>query len=289
MVKRLLDTIVEWMLYSNLFIAFCAICMVWLTRGAFGSEINTLHPYEWALFLATVSLYAFHRYIGIVKIADVLRSGRFIVLSEYRSHLLIYGLVSGAISGSILVYFYPLPFLLMMMPAVVIGFLYILPVFPSSRRLRDYAFIKIVLIGLAWAWLTVVMPLHEYGSDLNWEVLLFSLDRFLFIIAITLPFDIRDLEVDKIEGVKTFPMIFGEEWSKTSAIMCLLMGLVCLGTLFVTNAIDLKYFLSAGMTYTIAGFLIMRSRIDRHDYYYSGLMDGIMILYFLLWFLLDQL
>ena len=48
-------------------------------------------------------------------------------------------------------------------------------------------------------------------------------ERFLFIMAITIPFDIRDLKIDNQVGLKTIPSILGIKKSKMIAYFLLIL------------------------------------------------------------------
>ena len=55
------------------------------------------------------------------------------------------------------------------------------------------------------------------------------LERFLFVFAITIPFDIRDMEIDIKEGLKTIPVIMGKKKAMMIAnILLVLFTMICL-------------------------------------------------------------
>jgi 4-hydroxybenzoate polyprenyltransferase len=53
-------------------------------------------------------------------------------------------------------------------------------------------------------------------------MLMFSV-QFIYLLFITLPFDINDAETDKLSNVKTIPSVFG---IKTSKIITLMLGII---------------------------------------------------------------
>lgn len=87
------------------------------------------------------------------------------------------------------------------------------------------------------------------------------LERFFFIAAITIPFDIRDIERDSVEKIRTFPVILGVEGSKKLAytfnILFLLIAIIAaylevqsfnlVTALFVSGIISFIFISGAGI------------------------------------------
>jgi 4-hydroxybenzoate polyprenyltransferase len=140
--------------------------------------------------------------------------------------------------------------------------------------------LKLFIIGAVWAGSTVLLPILEIeGNGLlnisNKETILLFFTRFLFIVAITIPFDIRDLFQDQSNALRTIPVIFGE---KKSLFLCQLFLATSLILLFVyTEKLDTNFWAIA-LSIFISGWLILKSRWEKNEYYYFFLLDGTMIL-----------
>ena len=68
------------------------------------------------------------------------------------------------------------------------------------------------------------MELKDQGFSISgMDTFLLISKRFLFIMAITLPFDIRDMYQDRKFHLKTIPVLMGE---KRSLILCQMLLLV---------------------------------------------------------------
>jgi 4-hydroxybenzoate polyprenyltransferase len=105
--------------------------------------------------------------------------------------------------------------------------------------------------------------------------------RFLFIAALTVPFDIRDLFEDRQSGLKTVPVMWGE---KNAYLFCqvLLAGYIVLLFLFRNNGFNADFF-ALTATAILTGWLIFKSKWEKNEYYYFFYMDGVLILqYFVL-------
>ena len=232
-------------------------------------------------FAATLCIYALHRLVGMKKVQQYKEKYRYHIIEKYRSHILLYAICGGAISAYL---FFRLTLqnqLLLFVPAfIAVG--YVLPFFGRQRRLRDFHYIKIFLIAIVWSFITVVLPIVEYMPIWKEIHLLLVLERALFIFAITIPFDIRDLQVDKHINVKTLPSVLGEQRSKILSGILLMMAGGLAGGLWFIGIYPTPAFFGIYCSYLITGIFIIFSSADRHDYFYTGLMDGMMILQFLL-------
>lgn len=75
---------------------------------------------------------------------------------------------------------------------------------------RRIPFAKICMIATVWSSMAVLLPWIEVnGWVWDYSVAQLFLLQFLFIFIITLPFDINDMVVDKIDGLKTIPITLG--------------------------------------------------------------------------------
>jgi len=203
------------------------------------------------------------------KVKKFEHQGRFAVISKYRSHIIVYAVLSGL--GCALTFFsFSFERMSLLFFAGMISILYTLPVFGKSMRLRDFSFIKIFLIAMVWAVVTESIPLYETGSDTSKIILLF-IERACFFIAITIPFDIRDIAVDKTNNVKTIPTKLGKSNATYLAVLLLIL---CLGIEFYLFGFGTQGSIAALISYLITAALIIIVRDKEDDYYFSGLMDG---------------
>lgn len=273
--KNLFLKIVNLILYSNLWIGLCALSMVLQTDFfLYGHFVFT--SYAGLVFTATLFLYAIHRIVGLKKVKPFQNNGRYLVISTFKSHISIYAFLAGAAS-----FFFFLQLSIgvqisLVIPAILsLG--YVLPVWGNKRRLRDFNFIKIFLIAIVWAWVTVLLPALEAEKSIDLTICLMTIERACFIFAITLPFDIRDIHIDQHTGVKTIPNTIGIQCSKYLAIATLLFMLALVYSNFQLafysiNAV-VAFILSIFITYGFVHF----SEQEQHDYYYTAGVDGMML------------
>jgi 4-hydroxybenzoate polyprenyltransferase len=279
----MLRPLVNLLLYGHFWIATAALAMTVQTHLLLQS---TWHWGALDGFIAsgTLTIYALHRMVALRIAGGHPQEGRFEIMQTFRWHIIAYA----ALSAIIAAYFYwQLPAFLKLSLLVpnLIALGYVLPLL-NGRRLRDLPYLKIFLIALSWAWITVIAPAQSAGLAIDGSILMMTIERACFIFAITIPFDIRDMAQDQQAAVNTLP----GQWGILRAKKIALASLVLMVILVLLNywlgqypfGVCLGLFLSA----ISSAILIWKATPEKHDYYFTGLLDGTMIIQFgLVWFL----
>ncbi len=268
MLKKIIDLI----LYSNFYIAVCAVALALQTQLLLLGKI-AYSPVIGLIFFATLMIYATHRIVGLFRLKDFLEEGRYLVINKFKLHIWIYAAL-GLIGGVICFFQLNLNVQLALIVPAFLSLGYIFPVFgkKNALRLRDFNGVKIFLVASVWSYVTVLLPALYYETDFSitgWMLL----ERFLFIFAITLPFDIRDLEVDAFNKVKTIPAVLGIQKTLWLSILLLIAFLTITFFIYSWNI-----FLGMFIFSILAAIIILKSPQQQHDYYFTGLVDGTMIL-----------
>lgn len=264
---NLLKSLGNFYLYSSLHIAICAALLTFESFYVLNKEVQ-IH-YVLFIGLSTMAVYSAHRLVGMSKVKAFDDQGRYKVIKKFRHHILVYFCISLLLASY---FFFKIDFrqMLMLFTPVLLTAAYILPVF-KSRRLRDLPFIKIFLIAIVWTWLTLNMVGCDNDSSL---CMYLSIERILFFIAITIPFDIRDLEVDRSISVKTLIHSLGINNSKFLAAGLIFICFFLMIYLGHNGLISSAYLYGLILTYLYVLVLIFFSRPGKADYYYGGLLDG---------------
>lgn len=268
----LLKRIGEFLLYSNIFIALCALAFS-LQTTFFLNQNFKYQPIYPFIFFGTWLTYALHRLISLKKIKVKLHTDRFLIIKKYKRHIIIYSIIAGL--GS-LYFFFQLKIelqLYLLLPSFI-SIAYVLPIFGQDKnRLRDFNFIKIYLIAIIWAFTGVVLPVLGQEVELNNQLLLLSFSKACFIFAITIPFDIRDLSIDKELAVKTVPSTLGISKSLYLAYALMLI-VICLDSYLYPPTIAIALGIFSFLTIA----LIKYTSTVRADYFYTGILDGTILL-----------
>ncbi len=263
-------------LYGNFWIALGSLSLLWQTTLIYQQEIY-LDPLTGFVFAGTLFLYALHRIVGISKSHAYFQLERYTVITQYKSHIQIYAGVGAIVATGCFFLLNRSTQLSIIIPGLLsLG--YVLPILGNKKRLRDLNDIKIFLVALVWAWITVLLPALAYDLAPTKGIMLSFIERFLFIFAITLPFDIRDLKVDEQSAVRTLPAKWGVNRTKQISIGMLMVALGI--NLYCWQAFyySIPIMAALSITYLTTMVLIKKTTPERSDYFYTGLMDGTMVL-----------
>lgn len=279
---KYLRPIIDLLLYGNFWIAACAVAMTLQTQYLVEGTL-ALTPFVGLVGFSTLMIYAIHRYIGLKKVRIFTDTGRYFVIEKFKNHILFYAAL-GAVGAAICFFRLRLNMQIALVLPGLISLGYVIPILGGKRRLRDLNNLKIYLIAVVWAWITVILPILDAGKLglENTTTLLLFLERMLFIFAITLPFDIRDLKVDGHTGVQTIPSQIGIEKTKKLVRAVLFLVLALAATNFLLDHYSFSTFIALAVSCSTTNLLIQKCDSITNDYYFTGLIDGTMIFQFLL-------
>lgn len=224
MLLRPLKILIE----TNLFIAIAAVCFMLANAMLLNISITDLKFLSLQIFFSTWFVYQISRWI-YYKNGEYTNKEELVVqwFEKYPvfNKITIYG---SGILAIVFTFFLQLKTIVVLIFVGGISVLYPIPVlkvFGIQTRLRDFPFVKIFLIALVWSVTSVVLPALE--SQLSFherrDVFVLLITQFIFILFITLPFDINDAEVDKQSNIKTIPSVLG---IKSSKIIALISGII---------------------------------------------------------------
>jgi 4-hydroxybenzoate polyprenyltransferase len=283
--KKLTHSVFDFLLFSNVFMAICAVAQGLVVFYLIGSKplyticallfVSTIVVYNLAILLTAPKnpgksdnkrvrwFFAHHRLMVTITIVSVLCLVPLFFLVSTESRILLIFLA-------------------------IISIAYSLPLFTLGDKkfgLRNIPGLKQFLITLVWTMSTVLLPvleaqdMHLTSVSLRDTTLLLA-KRFLFIAALTVPFDIRDLFEDRESGLKTVPVVIGE---KRAYLFCqvLLAGYIVLLFLYRNNGFNTDFF-ALTSTALLAGWLIFKSKWQRNEYYYFFYLDGVLILQYVI-------
>lgn len=168
------------------------------------------------------------------------------------------------------------PFLITYAIAGVISLLYFLP----FSNLRSIPFLKSFIIGLVWTLICVIAPLELTG--ISNEKINFSIGQLLFISALCVLFNIRDVEQDIRSKTYTIPVLYGVKVAKIFALLLLVGFLVA--DYFAHS--DWRFMMVSIVTFVAACGLTFASSPQRHNFYYLLGVDGLILFQSFLGFVL---
>jgi 4-hydroxybenzoate polyprenyltransferase len=293
MLKKALFATLDFLLFSNIFIATCAVAQALVTY----SLLNHAPDKYVLMFLFCSTLVVYNLSMLLSKPADPQQSPFKRVRWIFSHHRLIISITLIASLCIIPLGLWYLSFQakLLMGFIGIIALAYNFPFLKLNEKkigLRNLPGIKLFLIAFVWSISCVLLPIVVLENSINpisvslSQTVLLVAKRFLFICAITIPFDIRDLFQDKLYELKTIPVMLGE---KKAWIFCqALLGLCLVLLILFTKEINLNV-IGLAFTLFLTGWLIFKSNLKKNEYYYFFFLDGTMILQFLILWGLHQI
>jgi 4-hydroxybenzoate polyprenyltransferase len=281
--KKTFQAVFDFLLFSNIFMSLCAVAQALVTFHLIDSKPD--YTVLGLLFTSTLGIYNFCILITKPKKPET---------SPYKRVRWFFGHYRLMVTFTIvsLLSLIPLFFVITTESKILLIFLsilsfgYSLPLFALGDQkfgLRNIPGLKPFLITLVWTMSCVLFPvleaMHHYDTVISMrDTTILIAKRFLFIGALTIPFDIRDLFDDRKMGLKTIPVAWGE---KNAYLFCqfLLAGYVVLLFLFQHNGFNADFF-ALTITVILTGWLIFKSAWKKDEYYYFFFMDGVLILHY---------
>ncbi|HSN08760.1 MAG TPA: UbiA family prenyltransferase, partial [Hanamia sp.] len=148
---------------------------------------------------------------------------------------------------------------------------------------KDYGLLKIVTLSLLWTLVTVWFPVNTLPVNSLLFMFVF-VKRFVFMFILCLLFDVRDMEIDRRENIKTLAVILGKRkcYTLSYVLLLLFLAIAFLQYLFVPQ---LSFFVAMVISSLITFFVIERTKKSNSDFIYLAGIDGMMLLQALLVYL----
>jgi len=260
--------ILRFYIKGSIHVALAVVALAGVTMREFNIESNA--SLLLFIFFGTVTAYNFIKYAAVAKFRHRSLSVNLRAIQIF-SFLCFIGLVYFASRQT-----WPILFASGLLGLV--SLFYEIPLYPQSKNLRSISGIKIFVIALSWAGVTVILPALAGHVFYTYAFLITFIQRCLFIIALTIPFDIRDLGLDEPQ-LGTIPQIYGAESAKTTGI--LLLGLVVL--LEMLKAwVSIQEVIVLIVIATITYYLVRKSTQVQSKYFASFWVEGVPILWWVL-------
>ena len=267
--KRLFDFI----LFGNIYVAIAAVCLIQSTLIQLGIT-NHLLSYSLLSFFATLFIYNLQRVFYSPQKDNSLHSIRrkWIFENQFSiKTLCIIGFIGVAIS-----FFYnDYKIIFYLSPLLILSVAYFLP----FVKLRKNTWFKLLTLAIVWTTVTAVVPVLLTDTDpLSKNNILHFFVRFAFLISICIPFDIRDMDVDKAENIFTLSQKLGENKTRWIALGFMLIYILLICGEYFLEMFSMKIFVALMLTAIVNAIIVFRSSSKRSEYFYTALLDGTMIL-----------
>jgi 4-hydroxybenzoate polyprenyltransferase len=282
--KRLFNDFV----FGNFFIALCSAAMIWTTFLLNGIPVKVT-PFTVFLSIATYLLYNFHRISYRIDFSGLRKF--FLSLNKIhftRNEKLFY--VFSFVAMFACIFLLNFHILYLMIPLTLLALSYSIPMISMRKKkitLPELPLIKTPVLALVWGVTTTLVPVIEQNISFNTSFIWLQVfSRCLFIFALCIPFELRDVEIDKLKNIRTFPVIFGIKAAKIWGSVIILLELL---THHLMHSLSSSAVLVLDLTSLLAFFWIILQNNRREPYFYKFLIDGTMLIRFLLLFIVINL
>jgi len=250
----------------SVYMSLCGACLVYASCLLFGVEPR--HELMIIIFLTIYSIYT----LGIItdKAEDEINAPERATSFEKYKKYLIPSIPIAYLSALFIAYYVSgIKMVGVVLLFLILFLLYGVKWIPATiskyRRLKEIIGIKNITVALAWALISVFLPVIYFDlkiTETAWVIFIFILFR---IIINNIFFDFKDVKGDKAKGILTIPSVFGVRKTLIFLVilntllgififMATLNGLLpplahlinlstiyCYGYLYLLNKIDAKF------------------------------------------------
>ncbi len=251
-------------IFSNIHVAMATFCLTKITLLEIGVSENKTPLF---VFFSTLVSYNLIRFLRVEKTINWFQNW-FLKNEKY-----LYLLTGISLLFTIYFsFFLRLRAIFVLFPFAILTLFYVFPI--TRYSLRAIAGLKIFMIAISWAGITVLFPIiQNYIIPREIDYITF-LQRFLFVIVITIPFDIRDLEADS-SSLKTLPQVLGVNKSKYLSLVFLLVFFL------LTFFKPINYSINIILV-VITSLLLIKATTKQNKYYSAFYVEFLPIIWYLL-------
>ncbi len=284
--------LVRALVYSNVFVAILLTFLTVCTYALVGAiEVHWYVPAS--IFLGSFVLYTFHRLYKIDFIPEDQLAQRHSWVLNYANQLK-YAMSIAVFLQLLILPNFDADAIVWVIPAAIISAGYTIPLLPTSfgwQRFRDIPLAKPLIISLVASYLTFGFPVFEQlGMSALFSASFFPLfvERFLFLLAVTIPFDLRDFSNDRHAGLNTLATQFGFQRGRQIAVMISVLWFAQSCYLSIQTEVWWQACAVYGLIFTIVLLAFALLKESWAELRYTLVFEGLILLYALVVFLFSR-
>lgn len=275
---RLLKQVLDFYINSSIHVAFSVVALTYITLFEF--ELTQDKDLLFFIFFASISGYNFVKYYGLakwhhrhltrwLKTIQIFSLSCFLAMSFFLFQLSTKVLVAISVFG-------------------IVTFLYAIPFLPKKiyldehKNLRNISGLKVYVIAFVWAGVTVLLPVINENYVFDTDVRITFFQRFLYVIALILPFEIRDLQYDDLK-LSTIPQKKGVKFTKFLGAFILIVFILLE---FFKDEIRLPHLISLLIISLLTVIFIAFSKKNQGKYYSAFWVEGLPLVWLMIMLLL---
>ncbi len=263
-IKQLFD----FYLNASFHVSLSVLALLYVTDIILGIQID--YHLNYFVFFGTITAYNFVKY-------GVEAKKYFMVAKRHHKNIQVVSIISLLIA-MYHVFFLHRNALVFMAIVILMTAMYAVPVLPHAKNLRSLGGLKIFIVALVWAGSTVILPAVESLIPISRNIIIESLQRFLLVLILLVPFEIRDLKYDDL-SLRTIPQRFGV--TKT-IIFGSFATLIFYTLTFLKEDIKIIDVIAKGILFLALGILMYTTRRNQKKYFASFWVEAIPIFWFVI-------
>ena len=264
---KILKKLFDFYLNASIHVALAVYAFLRITEIYFNLPSN--QNLNYFIFFGTITGYNFVKYAGVAKLHHRSLTDSLKVIQIF-SFLCFLGLCYFA-------YQVPLETIYFIIPFIVLTVLYAVPFLSGfDKTLREVSYLKIVVVALVWVGFSVLIPLVDAEKEITISVFLLMLQRFLIVVVLILPFDIRDVKFDAI-SLQTIPRKIGIQSTKRLGLILMIVALILEYLNFSIAWLKTPF----KLFFLLVVILLMRAKIEQSKYYSSFWVEALPIFWWL--------
>lgn len=269
--------------FSNFFVSLCVAALTYRTFLYFNLTLSNAMLV--LVFSATYFIYNFQRLVRMnQKEIDETNIGFRMRWVYKNKQPIIFTIVIAVIILVVSLFYINIKTIIALAVMGFFSVVYVVRFIPYNNKwlaLRDIPFLKIFVIAFVWALVTGMLPIISSKDliQINLQHILFLTKQFLFVVAITIPFDIRDMKYDVEKGIKTFPLVVGVKKVIILGVL-LLLGFIAIASceFLVFQNITMSLWIAEIITILLVAVLLLLSKKQQPELFYSLIIEGTSLL-----------
>ena len=265
---RIFKLLFDFYINSSIHVGLSCYALVHMTQHMFNI------PYEEAVanfaFFGTVVGYNFVKYDALARAKK----------AQMRTELKLIALFSLCSLALVGYYFFLLERITQItaIAFLSITLLYTLPFFPNRKNARNWVGVKIYIVALCWAGVTIGLPLLNAEVAITSDFFLKCIQRFILIFVLVLVFEIIDMSNDD-PYLQTVPQKIGAKMTKKLGITLMILFYFLE---FMKSNFDVKQLIVNFVLVVLVSLSLLFVNEERSKYYTSFWVESIPILWWLM-------
>lgn len=272
---KLLKSLFDFYIYSSLHVALAVFSLAWLTLLEF--ELDFDQNVLFFIYFASITGYNFVKYFGVAKFHHRR-------LTAWLKIIQLFSLICFVVM-CYFAFMLQLKTLLFIAGFGIVTFLYAIPFLPrrlfmdEQKNLRNIGGLKVYVIAMVWAGVTVLLPLLNSNYNFDSDVWIITIQRFILVMILMLPFEIRDLRYDSLK-LSTIPQKIGVKYTKLIGVF---LGLVFFLLESFKDEVKPKSTSIALIIMFVALLFLVCAKKTQNNYYSSFWVESVPMLWLILY------